>query len=194
MTRTGKEEVTMNKLMIKLVVGTEAMFFLSLIVAFVYFSLAPGFKHLQLSVLDIKSTGIFSLFLFSSSFTYWRAESNYRRGNMNRLKIWLLFTLLLGLIFLGGQGKEYLKLFHEHVNISSDTFGTSFFTLTGFHGLHVLVGLIIISIVTGLAFLGDFDIDESSVIRTVGIYWHFVDIVWVFVFLVIYVVPYLNRL
>lgn len=180
-----------NKLMIKLVVGTEAMFFLALIMAFVYFSSSPGFKHEQIHALEIKQTGIFSLLLFSSSFTFWRAEQNYQRRRIGRLKFWLLFTILLGLIFLAGQAHEYFSLFKENVNIAGSIFGTTFFTLTGFHGLHVIVGLIILSIVTLLAFLGDYDSGKSSVISTVGIYWHFVDIVWVFVFSIVYVIPHL---
>ncbi|MBK0379690.1 cytochrome c oxidase subunit 3 [Mucilaginibacter segetis] len=181
-----------NKLMIKLVVGTEAMFFLSLIMVFVYFSLAPGFVRLQTSELDLRSTGMFSLVLFSSSFTYWRAEKNYHKGNIGMLKLWLIVTFLLGAIFLFGQGKEYIRLFNDHVNLGANTFGTSFFTLTGFHGLHVLVGLIIIAIVTALAVAGDYDEKKSSVISTVGIYWHFVDIVWAVVFFIVYVIPHIR--
>jgi heme/copper-type cytochrome/quinol oxidase subunit 3 len=177
--------------MMKLVVGTEAMFFLSLIVAFTYFSLSPAFKALQIRTLDIKTTGAFSLLLFASSFTFWRAEANFKKGSTKRLKFWLSFTIVLGVVFLFGQAKEYIKLLDEHVNLASSTFGTSFFTLTGFHGLHVIAGLIILVIVTCLAFLGDFDVGGSSVISTVGIYWHFVDIVWAFVFFVVYVSPYL---
>ena len=179
----------MNKLMIKLVVGTEAMFFIALIMAFVYFSFTPGFKQHQVNSLDIRSTGIFSLFLFSSSFTYWRAEVNFRKGRFGKLKLWLLLTLLLGAIFLFGQGREYFKLFGENISVGSGIFGTSFFTLTGFHGLHVFVGLIVISMITCLAFLGDYAESASNVISTVGIYWHFVDIVWVVVFFIVYVTP-----
>lgn len=179
--------------MIKLVVGTEAMFFLCLIMAFVYFSFAPGFKHQQLNSLDIRSTGIFSVLLFSSSFTYWRAETNFKKGKIGQLKIWLLLTLVLGFIFLFGQGREYLSLLNNHVSISSSSFGTSFFTLTGFHGLHVFAGLIIIAVITLLTFLGDYDHQtKSSVFSTVGIYWHFVDIVWLFVFIIVYIIPRLS--
>jgi heme/copper-type cytochrome/quinol oxidase subunit 3 len=179
-----------NKLMVKLIVFTEAMFFLSLIMAFVYFSFTPGFKHQQVNVLDIRSTGIFSLLLFSSSFTYWRAEVNYDAGELKRLKFWLLLTLVLGAIFLFGQGREYLKLLNSHVSISSSMFGTSFFTLTGFHGLHVFAGLVIIGIMTCLTFFGDYNENKKSTIfSSVGIYWHFVDIVWLVVFLIVYVIP-----
>jgi heme/copper-type cytochrome/quinol oxidase subunit 3 len=180
-----------NKLLIKLIVGTEAMFFLALIMAFVYFSFTPDFKSHQLLNLDIKTTGAFSLLLFSSSFTYWRAESSYHKGEITKLKVWLIITILLGTLFLFGQGREYLGLLNSHISVSSSIFGTSFFTLTGFHGLHVLVGIIVISIVTCLTFLGDYTGKKSSVIAAVGIYWHFVDIVWAVVFLIVYVLPHI---
>lgn len=191
MTRISTGRTAMdNKLMVKLIVFTEAMFFLSLIMAFVYFSFTPGFKNQQISTLDIRSTGIFSLLLFFSSFTYWRAEQNYNTGDIKQLKIWLLLTLALGAIFLFGQGKEYLKLLNSHVSISSSMFGTSFFTLTGFHGLHVFAGLVIISIVTCLTFFGDYSANKHSMIfSSIGIYWHFVDIVWLVVFSIVYILP-----
>ena len=179
-----------NKLIMKLIVGTEAMFFLALIMAFIYFSKTPGFKAHQLASLDIKSTGIFSILLFSSSFTFWRAEKNHSEGEIGRLKIWLLLTILLGAVFLAGQAREYINLLNNQVNISSSMFGTGFFTLTGFHGLHVFIGLVIIAIITALTFMGDFNNPKSSVIPTIGIYWHFVDIVWLFVFIIVYVIPY----
>ena len=182
-----------NKLMMKLVVGTEGLLFLSLLMVFVYFSLTPGFRQQQQAALDWRTTGLFTLLLFASSFTYWRAEASFRRGAPGRLRLWLLATMLLGGLFLFGQAREFASLFHRHIDIASNTFGTSFFTLTGFHGLHVLVGLVIIGIITGLAFAGDFDRPTSSVISTVGIYWHFVDLVWAVVFTVVYVLPYFTR-
>ena len=182
-----------NKLMMKLVVATEGLFFLCLLMVFVYFSLAPGFREHQQAALDIRTTGAFTLVLFASSFTYWRAEASFRQGAPGRLKLWLLATILLGSVFLFGQAQEFLGLFHRDINLSSGTFGTSFFTLTGFHGLHVLAGLVILSILVVLAFLGDYDRPKSTVISTVGIYWHFVDIVWAVVFTVVYVLPYFTR-
>jgi heme/copper-type cytochrome/quinol oxidase subunit 3 len=180
--------------MIRLVVGTEAMFFLALIMAYVYFSLTPGFTPQQADLLDLRSTTIFSAFLFSSSFTFWRAETNFKKGNMTRLKGWLLLTLALGLIFLIGQGTEYARLLRDNVSIGSSLFGTSFFTLTGFHGLHVFAGLLVIAIITGLTFAGDYNGSASSVFATVGIYWHFVDIVWLFLFLIVYLLPHLQKI
>ena len=180
----------------KLVIGTEGMFFLSLIMAFVYLSYVSGFEPGQQQALDIKSTGIFSLFLFSSSGTFWLAEKNYNEGNIKRLKMWLMATILLGVAFLFGQGKEYFHLIEmQKITLSSSLFGTSFYTLTGFHGFHVFVGLIILSIILWLTFSGDFNNEKkSSVIKTVGMYWHFVDIVWVVVFTVVYILPKLGIL
>lgn len=179
--------------MMKLLIGTEAIFFLSLIFAYIYFYVRPGYDRHYMHLLDIKSTGIFSVLLFSSSFTFWRAEHNFNRGRSGRLKIWLLLTILLGAVFLFGQGKEYWRLIHEQLTISKNVFGTSFFTLTGFHGLHVFIGLILLSILLLMAFWGDFNQPGSSAVSTVGLYWHFVDVVWLTVFSLVYVLPQLIR-
>ncbi len=180
--------------MMKLVVGTEAMFFVSLIMAFVYMAYNSGFEPYEVSKLDIKTTGIFTLFLFSSSFTFWLAEKKYKKGNIKSLKIWLVTTILLGAIFLFGQGEEYIRLINENITLSGSVFGTSFYALTGFHGLHVFIGLIILSIILIMTMIGDFNNSSSNVITTVGIYWHFVDIVWIFVFTVVYVLPYFTKI
>ena len=101
------------------------------------------------------------------------------------LKGWLIVTILLGAIFLVGQGAEYVRLIRDNITLNGSVFGASFFTLTGFHGLHVLIGLVILSIILALAFLKD----SKSAIRTIAPYWHFVDVVWLFVFTVVYVLP-----
>jgi heme/copper-type cytochrome/quinol oxidase subunit 3 len=183
-----------NRLMMKLIVGTESMFFLSLIMAYVYFSVHSGFKNAQSGNLDLQSTALFTVLLFLSSFTFWRAEVNSKKKKTGRLKGWLLLTVLLGGLFLVGQGHEYSRLLHSHVTLSSSIFGTSFFTLTGFHGLHVFIGLLIISVVIGLSFKERFNSSHSGIISTIGIYWHFVDVVWLFVFSIVYVLPHLNIL
>ena len=173
----------------KLVVGTEAMFFLSLITAFIYMAYTSGYEPHEVQQLDLTTTSIFTAILISSSFTLLFAEHKYKRGNIKSLKLWLIVTIVLGTVFLIGQGKEYLRLIHENIMLGNSVFGSSFYALTGFHGLHVFIGLVILSIVLLLAFLGDFN-KPSSVISTVAIYWHFVDVVWIFVFTVVYVLPH----
>ena len=182
-----------TRLLMRLLVFTESLFFLALIMAFVFFSLAPGFRQQQLAALDLGRTGAFTLVLFSSSFTYWRVEASARRGATGALKFWLLATIALGTVFLLGQAWEFHGLFGRHIDLASNTFGTSFFTLTGFHGLHVFVGLVILSILAGLAFAGDYDRPASSIFHSIGIYSHFVDIVWAVVFTVVYVLPHFSR-
>lgn len=181
----------MNKLMMKLTVGTEAIFFIALIVSYLYFWRNSSFQREVAEHLNIKTTGLFTLFLLSSSFSFWRAERNYMNGNHKRMNAWLSATIILGLIFLAGQGHEYYKLLTENVTISKSEFGSSFYTLTGFHGLHVFIGLIVLSILLTLSIKGAFKTSSSSVVSTIGIYWHFVDVVWIFVFTTIYVLPHI---
>jgi heme/copper-type cytochrome/quinol oxidase subunit 3 len=183
-----------SKTMMKLLVGSEGFFFLCLIMAFIYLGYNSGFQRVDLQHLSIKTTAIFTIILISSSFTLLIAERQYEAGKTGGLKIWLAITILLGAIFLAGQAHEYMGLIKSNITLESSVFGTSFFALTGFHGLHVFIGLLILSILLLLAFIGDFDKPNSNVIGTVAIYWHFVDIVWLFVFSVVYVLPLFTRL
>jgi heme/copper-type cytochrome/quinol oxidase subunit 3 len=99
----------------------------------------------------------------------------------------MLMTLLLGLVFLGGQAREYLNLFDHGIVVSGSLFAATFFTLTGFHGLHVTLGLVALAILAALGFAGDFRGKPARALRAVGIYWHFVDVVWILVFSIVYV-------
>ena len=181
----------MNKLMMKLTVGSEAIFFLCLIVAYLYFWRSGNFQKEVAEHLSIKTTGVFTVILLFSSFSFWRAERNHTNENIKGTKLWLAITVILGIIFLSGQGHEYYKLIKENVLISKSEFGSSFYTLTGFHGLHGLIGLIILLIVLALTMQGYLQNKNSTVLKTVGIYWHFVDAVWICVFITIYVLPYI---
>ena len=180
----------MNRLMMKLTIGSEAVFFLSLIVAYLYFWRSGQVQQEVAAHLHAGTTGVFTLLLLLSSFTFWRAEKAHAQGKLSKTKAWLAATLLLGIIFLAGQGHEYYNLIKEGVLISKNEFGSSFYTLTGFHGLHVLIGLLLMGIVLVLTMNGALQ-KKSSVLHTVGIYWHFVDVVWLFVFTTIYLLPYL---
>jgi heme/copper-type cytochrome/quinol oxidase subunit 3 len=180
----------MNKTMIKMLVFTEVFFFLSLIMAYVYMVYYGDTRSTkELQALHISTTSLFTLVLLGSSLTFYIAERNYLKGNIKQLKTWLIITIILGAIFLVGQGNEYYRLINEQITLGASIFGTNFFTLTGFHGFHVFVGLILISILLTMAFLGDFKDKNSTVIQTIGIYWHFVDAVWIVVFTIVYVLP-----
>jgi len=174
-----------NTTMMQTVIYTEAFFFLCLIMSFIYLAYNTGFEPHELNRLNIKTAGIFTVVLVVSSLTLHIAEIGYARGKPAMMRGWLIVTIVLGAVFLAGQGTEYVRLMRDNVTLNGSVFGTSFFTLTGFHGLHVLVGLVILSIVLALAFLRD----SKSAIGTVALYWHFVDVVWIFVFTVVYVLP-----
>lgn len=175
-----------NKLGMILFIGSEAVFFTLLILAYVFFRGSSSSGPTAASSLDPLTTGLFSLFLFASSFTVWRAEKSLARSHPGQLRGWLLATLGLGLVFLLGQGLEWSHLFNQGATISRNLFGTTFFTLTGFHGLHVFIGLVALGIVLGLAQAGEFKSGPSAALESVALYWHFVDVVWVVIFTVVY--------
>ncbi len=180
-----------NNLLMLLLIGSEAIFFISLIMGYVYFWRTGNYQSVVKSMLDIKLTGLFSILLFTSSFTFWMAERQYKKGEQKKLKMWLLATIVLGTVFMLGQGHEYYSLLSKNLTLSSSEFGTSFYTLTGFHGLHVLIGIVMLIILFILT-LQNFFTTKSTVLSTIGIYWHFVDAVWLVVFTIVYVIPYLT--
>ncbi|PTY04638.1 cytochrome c oxidase subunit I [Opitutaceae bacterium EW11] len=170
-------------------IGSEAAFFGTLILVFAYFNISPPAGPNAKSSLDLTKTALFSVCLFASSFTLWRAEvAEYRRSQSGMLG-WLVLTLALGGVFIVGQGMEYWGLLHGGVGVNVNLFASSFYLLTGFHGFHVICGLIALLLVLGVAARGDFRQGKPSPLKSIGLYWHFVDIVWVFVLATVYVLP-----
>ena len=182
------ENLDHNKTGILAFIFSEAGFFAILILSYLYFYAHPQ-PGPNAHGLDVPRTLLFSVCLFASSFTFWRAEIAMRRQARQSMLGWLGLTILLGAVFLVGQANEYWKLFQSGVDVSTNLFATTFFTLTGFHGLHVLIGLIALLIFLWLAWQGDFASGHSSALEAVGYYWHFVDIVWVFVLFTVYILP-----
>jgi cytochrome c oxidase subunit 1/cytochrome c oxidase subunit I+III len=170
-------------------IASEAGFFLILIIAYVFFNFGTGHEAAGPSaatVLDVKKTAAFTACLFASSFTLWLSERSLDRKEHGAAARWLFVTIALGGVFIVGQGSEYLGLYQRGVGVATNLFATTFFTLTGFHGLHVTVGLFALMITLGLVLTGDFRRRSSSLLRSVGLYWHFVDVVWLVVFSIVY--------
>ena len=157
-------------------IASESVFFLAIVLAYVAYRDA-GLATARAN-LDFARTAVFSVALFASSATI--AFATGRRSGR-----WLAATIALGAIFLVGQGSEYARLLGEGIGPGSALFGTTFFTLTGLHGLHVLAGLVAL-----LALLAANRRRPRAVAvvawEGVGMYWHFVDAVWVVVFTVVY--------
>jgi heme/copper-type cytochrome/quinol oxidase subunit 3 len=167
-------------------IASEAVFFLLLILAYVYYHVTANNGPTAASSLDPVKTGIYSLFLLSSSVSMWQAGKSLERKSHRGVIFWLVATVVLGGVFLVGQAQEYLHLLNSNVTVSRNLFGTTFFTLTGFHGMHVFVGLVAISILAALAATGAFKGTRASAVETVSLYWHFVDVVWVVIFSIVY--------
>lgn len=128
--------------------------------------------------------GVNTLILVSSSGTLHWAETAIKRGNRNQLKIAILTTFLLGCTFLFIQINEY---WHIGFTPQDNAQATIFFSLTGLHGAHVFIGLTLLAIVTIRAFRGHYSAEEHKGVEVPGIYWHFVDVMWIVVFLSVYI-------
>jgi heme/copper-type cytochrome/quinol oxidase subunit 3 len=165
---------------------SESIFFLLLILAYVFYHQSGGQGQAAARMLDVPRTGLFSVALFSSSLTVWLAGVSLRKQRRRWFGAWLLGTIVLGAVFLAGQGAEYAELLREHVTISRNLFGTTFFTLTSFHGFHVFVGLVMLTILLGFAVTPRDREPASKAVDVISLYWHFVDAVWVVIFSVVY--------
>lgn len=170
-----------------LFVTSETVFFALLIISYLHFFGESTTAETARAHLDPLRTGVFSLFLFSSSFTVWRAERSARAHHAGRRRLWLAATIALGTLFLVGQATEYSGLFDAGFTLGSNLFTSTFFTLTGFHGVHVLVGLIMLSILLGLDLANARGPQGAAGQQSVSIYWHFVDGIWVVIFAIVYV-------
>jgi cytochrome c oxidase subunit 3/cytochrome o ubiquinol oxidase subunit 3 len=106
-----------------------------------------------------------------------------------RMRLWLVGTAMLGLTFVGGQVFEFTTFYREGLSIKTNLFGTTFFTLTGFHGVHVTVGILMLLILVVLSWRGSLGDDPAFPVEMIGLYWHFVDVVWIVIFTLVYLIP-----
>ena len=139
-------------------------------------------------VFDIPFTSVSSFVLLMSSLTMVLAVSSITRGDIARNRLWLTTTALLGMVFIGGQVYEFTSFVKEGLGFTTNIFGSAFFTLTGFHGVHVSVGILMLLSLVGLSMRGKLGPERAETVEIVGLYWHFVDIVWIIIFTVVYLV------
>ena len=145
--------------------------------------LPPGFERVPAFPLPV----VLTVLLVSSGFTAHNAQTAIRRDDRDRFQGWLIVTILLGAAFLGGQAYEYTNLIlNEHFSISSGIYGTVFFSLTGLHGLHVTVGVLVLTGVLIRGFMGHFSSRSHFGVEGSVLYWHFVDVVWLALYATLY--------
>jgi cytochrome c oxidase subunit III len=166
---------------------TETAFFSIFVAAYIFYigkSLSGPYPR---DVLEIPVVN--TACLLSSSLTIVLAIRALRRGSKRLFGFWWLITLALGLEFLGGTALEWRRLIYQHgLTIRTNLFGTTYYSLVGLHALHVTIGLILIAIVLILTMFGYVDERQAERTDLLSWYWHFVDAVWVVVFLTVYMI------
>ena len=142
------------------------------------------------TVFNIPYTSVSAFVLLMSSLAMVLALAAIQRGDVHRMRIWLVATACLGMVFLGGQFYEFTNFATvKGLTIGGNIFGTTFFVLTGFHGTHVTVGVIWLLSVVAASYQGRIKQQNSLDVEIAGLYWHFVDIVWIGIFTLVYLVP-----
>lgn len=169
----------------RLLIVTEASFFAYLLFSYFYLgSMAstwpPGGPP------SLRISGPDTVLLLLSSATLWWAEKGIERGAQPRLRVGLLITFVLGTLFLVLQGVEWS---HKTFTPQTSAYGSLYFTVTGFHGAHVAAGLLMNLVVQVWAWRGFFSAERHGLVSNAALYWHFVDAVWIAVFISLYVIP-----
>jgi cytochrome c oxidase subunit III len=188
---TQSNEIDHRKLGIWIFLASEVIFFAAIITTFLVYRDksvgGPDPRH----ILTLLIPTINTIVLLTSSVTMVMALESMRGGKPSRTWQWLVVTAALGATFLVLKGTEYRELFSEGLTPSTNIFGSVYFTLTGFHAAHVLIGIIWILSVVALTVRGRFSASNHLPVEIVGLYWHFVDLVWVAIFIVVYLLEQL---
>ncbi len=178
-----------NKLAMWLFLGSECLLFGGLIATYMLYRGRDNGKPGPDQLWDIPLTSISSFVLLMSSLTMVLAVSAAHAKDDRRTRIWLSVTALLGATFVGAQVYEFTSFYHEGLGFTTSLFSSSFFTLTGFHGVHVTLGIIMLMSLVGIVTRSKVPGDKAEVVELIGLYWHFVDIVWIVIFTLVYLIP-----
>ena len=178
-----------RKLGMWLFLASEVMFFTGLIGAYIVIRQAVHHWPVPSQTLNIPLTAFNTFLLICSSATLVKGLASAQDGDKEGMQVGIFLTFLLGALFLAIQGHEYHELIHvKHFTPSSSIFGACFFTMTGFHGMHVLVGVCCLLFVFIRSLKGGYTPQENRGIEVAGLYWHFVDLVWIILFTIVYLI------
>ncbi|MGD2070282.1 MAG: cytochrome c oxidase subunit 3 [Gemmatimonadota bacterium] len=169
-------------------IGSECLFFGTLISTYMVYKGASVQGPYPHEILNIPLTTVSTFVLLMSSLSMVLALDGVQRGSKKLVVGWLLGVIVLGSIFLGFQAYEFTHFAHEGLTIPRNVFGSSFFVLTGFHGAHVTVGVIWMTTLLVLALRDKLPPSKALSVEIAGLYWHFVDIVWIAIFVLIYLI------
>jgi len=182
-------------------IGSECFFFASLISTYLIYrgrSLVgpfpheawkdPATGHVFPAILNIPVTSVSTFVLLMSSLAMVLAHSAVVRGDRKSSKIWLASTAILGATFLGFQAYEFTSFVHEGLTLRTNLFGSSFFTLTGFHGAHVTAGVLWLLTLLAIDYRRGLGPKDAINVDLAALYWHFVDVVWIVIFTLVYLI------
>jgi heme/copper-type cytochrome/quinol oxidase subunit 3 len=185
-TSTGLDS---RKLLMWAFLASDCMFFGTLIATYMVYKNRSLDGPLPRETFDVPYTSVSAFVLLLSSLTMVLALAAIQRGEERRMRVWLTATALLGCVFLGGQFYEFSTFYKDGLTLSRNLFGSTFFTLTGFHGTHVAIGVFWLSSLVTHSFRGRLHQEHSLLVEIAGLYWHFVDIVWILIFTLVYLIP-----
>ena len=185
-TSTGLSNV---KLGMWLFLGSECLLFGGLISTYMLYRGRVSDGPTPEQIYDIPFTSVSSFVLLMSSLTMVLAVSAAQKRDDRGTNLWLTVTALLGATFVGGQVYEFTAFYNEGLGFTTSLFGSSFYTLTGFHGVHVTVGIIMLLAFVAINKRSRVPGSKSETVEMIGLYWHFVDIVWIIIFTLIYLIP-----
>ena len=184
-TTTG---ISNEKLAMWVFLGSECLLFGGLISTYLLYKTKTNGQLSPHDRYDIPFTSISSFVLLMSSLTMVLAVSAIMRGDHKRMRTWLLTTALLGAVFVSGQVYEFTAFVKEGMGFTTSPASSAFYTLTGFHGVHVTVGIVMLISLVVLSLRERLPENRPEVIEIIGLYWHFVDVVWIVIFTVVYLV------
>lgn len=169
-------------------IGSECLLFGTLIATYLIYEGRSTVGPTTQEILDIPVTSVSTFVLLMSSLAMVLALAAVTRGDKTYSRVWLATTAGLGLVFLGFQYYEFTTFIHEGLTIKTSLFGSTFFTLTGCHGLHVAVGVIWLTTLLILSTRNKLGPEKAMNVELAGLYWHFVDVVWIVIFTLVYLI------
>ena len=178
-----------EKLAMWVFLGTECLLFGGLISTYLLYKTRAIEGPIPSDLYDIEFTSVSSFVLLMSSLTMVLAVTSISRGDHRSMRVWLSITAILGSIFIAGQIYEFTAFVNEGMGFTTNVASSAFFTLTGFHGVHVTLGIVMLLTLLALSFAGRLPTERAEAVEIVGLYWHFVDVVWILIFTVVYLIP-----
>jgi cytochrome c oxidase subunit I len=187
--QTGVLALDHRKMAMWVFLGSECFFFGTLVATYLAYKGRSVVGPAPHEILNIPVTSVSTFDLLMSSLLMVLALAAVQRGDRRQARLWLFGTAFFGLIFLGFQAYEFTEFVHEGFTLQQNLFGSTFFVLTGLHGTHVAIGVLWLLSLWVLALRGRLGAADAVKVEIAGLYWHFVDVVWIAIFTLVYLIP-----